>query len=106
MIPRGTRLAWRTFAGGTGAREGAYGYAAVSPVGEYHINAPGFGRRRGYVLWFVNSRGFIHGVGLWTDLGSYRTPQNAKAAAQRFDHVMIRAASPASRILSEYRGLK
>jgi hypothetical protein len=98
MIPHGSRLAWRTFAGGIGAREGAHGYAAVSPVGEYYINAPPH-RRRGYHLWFVNSRGFLGGVGLWTDLGTYRTPQNAKAAAQRFDHVLIRAASPASRIM-------
>ena len=80
------RVKWHTFAGGTGAHHGS-SYAAYGLWGEYHISPP---QHRGgnYRLKWANTHGMPapHG-GLWHDLGSFRSPNNAKKAAA--DHIKL-----------------
>lgn len=77
------KIQWQTYAGGTGAHHGN-SYAAQGEFGEYHIWPPR--RRFGlYTLTWANTKGrpAPHG-GLWHDLGSFSSPQEAKRAAK--DH--------------------
>lgn len=89
-------LAWSTFAGGTSAAEGKHGYSVRTEVGEYHISpvSTQYGRHRGYLARFANTRGVPGITGLWSGIGDkgeplalhaeriYRSPQAAKKAAR------------------------
>lgn len=72
---------WKTYAGGTTALPGRYGYQVETPHGAYDIIAP-TPSRRSYVLHFVNAKGTLPG-GLWQKIGEFRSPQAAKGAAKR-----------------------
>lgn len=76
-----TKMTWHTSAGGTGAHHGN-GYSARGDFGEYHIWPPG-SRFGSYSLKWANTTGrpAAHG-GLWHNLGSFRSPNEAKRAAK------------------------
>lgn len=90
------KLAWSTFAGGTGAAEGKHSYSVRTEVGEYHVDpiTTPTGRHRGYLARFANTRGVPGITGLWSGVGEkgeplaihaekvYRSPQAAKRAAR------------------------
>lgn len=78
------RLHWNVTAGGTGALPGKYGYTARVSEGTYHIWAPTPGRRKYSLMYSDDSgRGIKAGVvnGLWTDIGLFASPNEAKGAA-------------------------
>lgn len=81
----GSGLKWRTFAGGTGAAEGKHGHATYTEHGEYHISpfTTKSGAHAGYSLKFAHTKGTGKGLsgGLWHDLGTHRSPNEAKSAA-------------------------
>lgn len=74
------------YAPGTAAVEDKHAYDIHTDRGEYHIWAPSLSRPHGgYRLQFADTKGLLGG-GLWHDLGSFRSPQAAKAAAsQHYD---------------------
>lgn len=78
------KLAWpHTFAGGTSAAPGKYGYRSESlPIGYFSISPISWpnGRHRGYVATFVNDKGAVPG-GLHQTIGTFSSPAKAKAAA-------------------------
>lgn len=78
------KLAWpHTFAGGTSAAPGKYGYESERlPIGYFSISPISWpnGRHRGYVATFVNDKGAVPG-GLHQTIGTFSSPAKAKAAA-------------------------
>ena len=77
---------WHETAPGTGAaRSDTHGYTAHGWFGEYHIFAPS-SKNGGYRVMWANTTGRnfgdkgVHG-GLWHEVGEYRSPNEAKAAA-------------------------
>lgn len=75
------KIQWQTYAGGTSAHRGN-SYDARGEFGEYHIWPPQ-SRFGSYTLKWANTKGkkAPHG-GLWHELGSFRSPLEAKRAAK------------------------
>lgn len=92
-------MTWHTYAGGTGAAAGKQSYDARGAFGEYHIWPPSaLHPRAGYRLQWANTQRMKapHG-GLWHDLGSFRSPAAAKAAAKKHADALQPMASEAAR---------
>jgi hypothetical protein len=78
---------WNMTAGGLSAAEGKHGYGFVVPQGTYHIwpFTTKHGRHAGYRLRFAATGGQPRGghSGLWHDLGTFSSPQQAATAARK-----------------------
>lgn len=92
------RLKWNMYAGGTGAWEGAHGYDARTPWGQYTVDpvTTQYGRRAGYLVRFnVGGPGLLplpahmHQPGLYRELGRERSPNAAKGLAQAHHEAVI-----------------
>ena len=75
---------WNMYAGGTGAAEGKNSYDIRGDFGLYSISpfTTRYGRHAGYAVKFADEKGRLGG-GLWTDLGTVRSPNAGVRAARQ-----------------------
>ena len=75
---------WNMYAGGTGAAEGKHSYDIRGDFGLYMIQPfTRHGRHAGYAVNFANEKGHPGFSGLWSDLGTVRSPNEGVRAARR-----------------------
>jgi hypothetical protein len=98
---------WHQTAPGTSALkpDKTHGYTAHGWFGEYHISAP-TQNNRGYLVMWANTTGRNFGPkgaygGLWHEVGIYRSPNEAKAAAIAHAKATLGGPLPSSETAAE-----